>query len=100
MNYKTAGGGCLDEGLRAVSLHFLAKWSVSSRYCLSPQGEFSGCSVMSLDVQKQPGRPNTGSCRPPHKDQPADRARKGLGFPTVLGLQVEFSKFNQLTRNT
>src|SRR6185369_13685730 len=35
---------CRDESIRAVSSQFLAKWSVSSRYCLSPQGEFIGCS--------------------------------------------------------
>jgi hypothetical protein len=38
--------------MRAISSHFLAKLSVSSRYCLSPQGEFIGCSEMSLEVQK------------------------------------------------
>ncbi|NTU43764.1 MAG: hypothetical protein HGA78_12105 [Nitrospirales bacterium] len=34
------------------SLLVLAKWSDRSRNCLNPQGEFCGCSAMSLQQQK------------------------------------------------
>ena len=49
----------------AISSQFLAKLSVHSPYCLSPQGEFMGCSEMSLEVQKWPLGTNAGSVQLP-----------------------------------
>jgi hypothetical protein len=56
---------CRNESIRAVLSQFLAKWSVNSRYCLSPQGEFIGWSGMSPEVQKEHGSANAGSPHPP-----------------------------------
>src|SRR6185369_5848760 len=64
-NLATAVESCRNESLRAVSSQFLAKWSVNSRYCLSPQGEFIGCSGMSLELQKQHVSSNAGSSQLP-----------------------------------
>ena len=50
---KTAVGVVRRERLRPDSLLLLAKWSVNSRWCPNPQGEFIGCSEMSLEQQKK-----------------------------------------------
>jgi hypothetical protein len=42
LNPKTAVGGVRSKQLRPDSLLLLAKWSVDSRYCLNPKGEFTG----------------------------------------------------------
>jgi hypothetical protein len=47
------GGRTALSDLTAFSLSVLVKWSVRSRDCLSPQGEFHGCSGMSLHRQER-----------------------------------------------
>src|SRR5574341_1327828 len=63
---KTAVGSARRERLWPVSLLLLAKWSVNSRYCLNPKGEFIGCSEMSLEQQKQGIGANEGCFQLPN----------------------------------
>ncbi len=67
LNQKTAVGGVCSKQLRPVSLLLLAKWSVDSRYCLNPKGEFTGCSEMSLEQQKQASGANGGCLQLPNQ---------------------------------
>lgn len=69
-------------------MHVLTKWSESSRYCLSPKGEFIGCSDMSLDVQKQHVSSNAGSCQQPLTEKIGER---------VMGKCKKDPKYNVLS---
>jgi len=59
-NLKEAVGRVGLSDLALLSLTFLAKWSVKPAYrqagdheCLNPKVEFHGCSIMSLERQKE-----------------------------------------------
>lgn len=57
---------------RAHQGYFVAlpgELSGRSRYCLSPKGEFIGCSEMNLAVQKYPCNANAGTIQPPVQTQ-------------------------------
>ncbi len=64
---RTAVGGVRRNQPWPVSLLLLAKWSVNSRYCLNPQGEFIGCSEMSLEQQIQAFGANGGCLQLPNQ---------------------------------